>query len=343
MRVKGCLLAVTALMLLTIMLLVNVLPVRATSVSATEDTTVKAVSSLTSTVQARLQEAVKKLVGNETFSLDTVTDMGKTWIVEGELKDGSAVFQTEYSKMKSRVESTTLRYKIGSMDQVLSAELKHKVVGAIESFDRSEKLEFVSFWRVHAPYQDNAPKDYWVFWGAGDHPSSLYVDMANENRISIHAEYALASVNATLVTRAENALRNVAGKSVDITHASRHKNEADGSFYWLFEDDNEVNSVQIGAVTGRVLKVYTPQVDWTSDRDFTASFSVSKYTPEQAKEVIAARAKRLFKMSLSGYSVKVDRNIYTFTSKGQATLIAKVNKKGNFYELRLFPFNGQLQ
>lgn len=337
MRKKGWLVAVTA-----VILLMAAIPAQAESPS-TEETTVKTVSSLTPTVTSRLEEAVRKLAGSEAFTFDTVMDMGKTWIVEGELKDVAAVFQTEYNKVNSRVESTTLRYKIGSMDQVLPSELKKKVLKAIESFDKDKKLEFEAFWRVHSPYQNNEPKDYWVFWGAGDSSSSLYVDIADENRLSIHAEYPVGDVSSKLVTRAENALRNTWGKSVAIAHASRHKDEADGSFYWLFEDANETSSVRIGAVTGRVLKVSTPQTDWKSDRDFAASFSVPKYAPEQAKKVVAAKAKWLFNMSLSGYSVKTEQNTYTFTRKGQATLTAKINKKGVFYELSLVPSNGKLQ
>ncbi|MFM9278406.1 hypothetical protein [Paenibacillus jiagnxiensis] len=338
MRKKGWLVAATV-----VILLMAAVPAQAASVPSTGETTVKTVSSLTPTVTSRLEEAVKKMAGSEAFSFDTVMDMGKTWIVEGELNDGSAVFQTEYNKVNSRVESTTLRYKIGSMDQVLPSELKKKVLRAIESFDKNKSLEFEAFWRVHSPYQNNEPKDYWVFWGAGDSSSSLYVDIADENRISIHAEYPLANVNAKLVTRAENAIRNTWGKSVAIAHASRHKDEADGGFYWLFEDANESSSVKIGAVTGRVLKVSTPQTDWKSDRDFAASFSVPKYTPEQAKKAAAVKAKRLFNMSLSGYTVEIDKNTYTFTRKGQAVLTAKINKKGVFYELSLSPSNGKLQ
>ncbi|MDP4096829.1 hypothetical protein OIN60_08590 [Paenibacillus sp. P96] len=338
MRKKGWLFLATAVMMFT-----AAHSAQAASVPSTGETTVTTVSSLTPTVTSRLEEAVRKLAGNEAFTFDTVMDMGKTWIVEGQLNDGAAVFQTEYNKVNSRVESTTLKYKIGSMDKVLPDGLKNKVLKAVESFDNGKKLQFEAFWRVHSPYQTNEPKDYWVFWGAGDSSSSLYVDIADENSISINAEYPVGDVNPKLVRRAENAMRNTGGINVDVAHASRHKDDKNGSFYWIFEDANESNSVKIGAVTGRVLEVSTPQTDWKSDRDFAAAFAMPKYTQTQAKVAAAVKAKRLFNMSLSGYSVKIQKNTYTFTREGQATLAGKINKKGVFYELSLVPSNGKLQ
>lgn len=78
------------------------LPVQAATIPAGAETTDKQVGSLTPTVVSRLEKAVQELIGSKTaFQFDDVTDMGKTWIVEGELEDGTATLQTEYNKEKT--------------------------------------------------------------------------------------------------------------------------------------------------------------------------------------------------------------------------------------------------
>lgn len=78
------------------------LPVQAATIPAAAETTDKQVGSLTPTVVSRLEKAVQELIGSKTaFQFDDVTDMGKTWIVEGELEDGTATLQTEYNKEKT--------------------------------------------------------------------------------------------------------------------------------------------------------------------------------------------------------------------------------------------------
>ena len=266
------------------------LPAQAATVPATVETTDKQVGSLTPTVVSRLEKAVQELIGTKTaFQFDDVTDMGKTWIVEGGLENGTATFQTEYNKEKNRVDSTAVRYKISSLGKALDAPLKAKVLNSAKAFDSKRPMQFEAFWRVKSPYQSNKPSNYWVFWGAGDKASSLYVDVDRGNSITINADYPLKQVDPILLNRAANSFKRVSGQRITVQHASRYKDEAKGYSYWSFEDANEASEVKIGAATGKVLAVSTYGVDWIDDADFKKSFAnpeiyrFRSFEPGQAK------------------------------------------------------------
>ncbi len=267
---------------------VAALPAQAATVPATaEKTTDKQVGSLTPTVVNRLEKAVQELIGTKTaFQFDDVTDMGKTWIVEGELEDGTATIQTEYNKEKNRVDSTTVRYKISSLAKAMDAPLKTKVLNSAKAFDSKRPLQFEAFWRVKSPYQSNKPSNYWVFWGAGEKASSLYVDVDRGNSITINADYPLKQVDPVLLNRAVNSFKRVSGQRITVLHASRYKDEAKGLSYWSFEDASEASEIKIGAVTGKVLAVSTFGVDWNDDTDFKKSFTSPKYTASEALKLV---------------------------------------------------------
>ncbi|WP_025720138.1 hypothetical protein [Paenibacillus sp. 1-18] len=318
----------------------------ATLPAAAVDTTSKQVGSLTPTVVNRLEKAVQELIGTKTpFQFDDVTDMGKTWIVEGELEDGTATFQTEYNKEKNRVDSTTVRYKISSMGKALDASLKAKVLNSAKAFDPKRSMQFEAFWRVKSPYQSNKPSNYWVFWGAGEKASSLYVDVDRGNSITINADYPLKQVDPVLLSRATNTFKRVSGQRITVQHASRFKDEAKGFSYWSFEDVNESSEVKIGATTGKVLAVSTYGVDWNDDADFKKSFANPKYTASEALKLVKPKVQLLFNINLSGYNVGIQGNQYTFSTKqrGTASIVAKVNKKGAFYAFSLYAEDGQMR
>ncbi len=326
---------------------VAALPAQAAIVPATaEKTTDKQVGSLTPTVVNRLEKAVQELIGTKTaFQFDDVTDMGKTWIVEGELEDGTATFQTEYNKEKNRVDSTTVRYKISSLAKAMDAPLKTKVLNSAKAFDSKRPMKFEAFWRVKSPYQSNKPSNYWVFWGAGEKASSLYVDVDRGNSITINADYPLKQVDPALLNRAANSFKRVSGQRITVQHASRYKDEAKGLSYWSFEDANEASEVKIGAVTGKVLAVSTSGVDWNDDADFKKSFASPKYTSSEALKQAKPKVQLLFNINLSDYNVGIQGNAYTFSKKqkGTPSIVGKMNKKGTFYAFSLHSADGKLQ
>ncbi|KAF6568522.1 hypothetical protein G9G63_01485 [Paenibacillus sp. EKM202P] len=329
-----------------LILIATALPVQAAAIPAATETTDKQVGSLTPTVVSRLEKAVQELIGSKTsFQFDDVTDMGKTWIVEGELEDGTATLQTEYNKEKNRVDSTTIRYKISSLGKAMNAPLKAKVLNSAKAFDSKRPLQFEAFWRVKSPYQTNKPSNYWVFWGAGEKASSLYVDVDQGNAITVNADYALKQVDPVLLNRAMNTFKRVSGQRITVQHVSRYKDEKKGLSYWSFEDASEANEVKIGAVTGKVLTVSTPGMDWDDDADFKKSFASPKYTAAEALKLVKPKVQLLFNINVSGYKVKVQGNQYTFSKqqKGTDSIVAKVNKKGTFYEFSLHSSDGKMQ
>ncbi|MDY8021620.1 hypothetical protein [Paenibacillus polymyxa] len=322
------------------------LPVQAATIPTAAETTDKQVGSLTPTVVSRLEKAVQELIGSKTaFQFDDVTDMGKTWIVEGGLEDGTATLQTEYNKEKNRVDSTTIRYKISSLGKAMNAPLKAKVLNSAKAFDSKRPLQFEAFWRVKSPYQSNKPSNYWVFWGAGEQASSLYMDVDRGNGITINADYALKQVDPVLLNRAMNTFKRVSGQRITVQHASRYKDETKGHSYWSFEDANEASEVKISAVTGKVLAVSTYGVDWNDDADFKKTFASPKYTASEALKLVKPKAQMLFNINLSGYKVNVQGNQYTFSKqqKGADSIVAKVNKKGTFYAYSLHSSDGKMQ
>ncbi|MGZ0041925.1 hypothetical protein [Paenibacillus ottowii] len=328
-----------------LILVATALPVQAATFPASTETTDKQVGSLTPTVVSRLEKAVQELIGSKTaFQFDDVTDMGKTWIVEGELEDGTATLQTEYNKEKNRVDSTTIRYKIGSLGKAMNAPLKEKVLNSAKAFDSKRPLQFEAFWRVKSPYQSNKPSNYWVFWGTGEKASSLYVDVDQGNSITINADYALKQVDPVILNRAVNTFKRVSGQRITVQHASRYKDEKNGRSYWSFEDASEASEVKIGAVTGKVLAVSTSGMDWSDDADFKKSFANPKYTAAEALKLVKPKAQLLFNINLSSYKVKVQGNQYTFfrQQKGTDSIVAKVNKKGAFYEFSLHSSDGKM-
>ncbi|TYP67368.1 hypothetical protein [Paenibacillus methanolicus] len=263
-------------------------------------------------------------------------------IVEGKLKGLTARYSVTYDKINKRVAHTTIYYNDSEMTQVMDAALVDKIANFSESFsEMKHPFTFDTLWRVNSPYQDNKPSNYWVFFG---HDQSLYVDLDQHNRLKAHITVPLKQLEPKLINMANNAFKQIKGHfPTAAAYASLNKEEAASGFTWYIYDRYDNNHVTIGAKTNKILEVVRHGADWTNEADFNKSFAKAKYTSSKAIAAAKPAVKSLFKLNLSGYSVKVKQNVYTFTKKGMPTIIGKINKKGEFFSMQAIPVNGVLE
>ncbi|MFB9324692.1 hypothetical protein ACFFSY_01905 [Paenibacillus aurantiacus] len=321
--------------------------VQASSPAAVESdssrTEASANSGMDADVEKQVMAAVEANSDRESQSdFNVVMDNEKEIIVEGKLKGLSAQYSVTYDKVNQRVSQTTIYYKYADMTQVMDAALVGKIAKFSEAFSAMKHpFTFDTLWRVNSPYQDNKPSNYWVFFG---HDQSLYVDLDQHNRLKASITVPINQLEPKLVNLANNAFKQLKGPfPTAATYAALTKEEAASGLTWYIYDRYDNSHVTIGAKTNKVLEVVQPGADWANEADFNKSFAKAKYTSSKAIAVAKPAVKSLFNVNLSGYSVKVKQNVYTFAKKGMPTIIGKINKKGEFYSMRAIPVNGLLE
>lgn len=285
-------------------------------------------------VKAALEDVAK---GNEMKSDFTVSMNNSDSIqIDGELSQPAAKFSVYYDKKKQRVDRATIFYHIQDKDLVLEPDVLKKVNAFIAKFDdKKNPLTFDTLWRVKSPYQDNDPRNYWVFWGKDQ---SLTIDLDKENKISASQSYSSTQIDKKLLNKAANAINQLSSEGkINIALMTRVRNEIDGSYFWYFADRYEHYCVKIDGITNQVSEINTINTDWTSDNDFAKSFAKPKYTQKQAISAASSTVKSIFNINLAGYKVTVKMNEYTFKREKQPTIVGKINKKGGFYCLSLIP------
>lgn len=327
----------------TLSLLLSITPVYAApqSMPLEAQTDQSSSVSLDPAIKAQLTTVLNKLAGNariEFTSTDTDSN-GQPQFVSGKLSGRmDAEFNQQYNPAKKRVESTSIIYKSSDTNAVMGAALAKKTADFLKTFDTDHKFKTEAIWRVYSPYQDNSPRNYWVLWGNNQ---SLYIDLDHGNQISASMTYSLASVKAQLGNKAKQSLKALGiSTSKPFEYALREK-AADKEFVWNFRDDEDNNHVVIGVKTGKVWEIQNLYgQDWTSDQDFAKSFAKPVLSKSQALSAIKPKAKAVFGIQMSGYSVQIKKNEYVFTKKGAVTITGKINKKGKFYFLKMTPLNG---
>jgi len=226
------------------------------------------------------------------------------------------------------VNNATIYYQIKDKDLALEPAVLKKVNAFIAKFeDKKYPLTFSALWRVKSLYQDNEPRNYWVFWGN----ASLDIDLDKGNKIIARQSSSSAQVDKKLVNKAANAINQLSREGkINLVRIERVKDEVAGSYFWHFEDHYDHHSVKIDAITNQVLKVDTIYTDWTSDKDFAISFAKPKYTPKQA---ILQQAVKLNLYSMSIWpDIKLPLNWMNIHSRKTNSLQswAKSIRMGNF-------------
>lgn len=312
-------------------------PAQAEPGTEATDSTVK--PQLDSTVLKKVKAALEDVAkGNEMNPVFTLPMNNSNDIqIDGELSQPAAKFSVYYDKKKQRVDGATIFYHIQDKDLVLEPAVLKKVNAFIAKFDdKKNPLTFDALWRVKSPYQDNEPRNYWVFWG---NDQSLIIDLDKENKISASQSYSSTQIDKKLLNKAANTINQLSSEGkINITLITREKNEIDGSYFWYFADRYENHYVKIDGITNQVTEVVdTINIDWTSDNDFAKSFAKPKYTQKQAISAASSTVKSIFNINLAGYKVTVKMNEYTFKRDKQPTIVGKINKKGGFYCFSLIP------
>lgn len=291
------------------------------------------------TVQLRLTEVLYKLAGKQAIEFTSVDSSHEDWEVNGILGGKTkGEFIQRYNSAKGRVESTIIIYKQNDLDNVMDAALRGKMSSFIKTFGGSQPFQSDRFWRVYSPYQDNIPRNYWVFWGIDQ---SLYIDLDHNNNISASVAYPLKKVPAQLNNTANRSIKTLGISIIKPFNNVQRQKDGDKEFVWKYQDNDDVNHVIIGVQTGKVWEVENLSgMDWANDQDFAKTFAKPKLSKAQAISTAKPKVKSLFGINLDGYSVQIKQNEYTFSKKGALSIAGKINKQGKFYSLQLIPANG---
>lgn len=323
-------------------LLLSAAPIYAAPPSMPAEAQIEASSvSLDPSVEAQLTKVLNKLSGSTKIEFTSVDKdaNGQPLFIYGKLSGQiDAEFNQQYNPAKKRVESTSIIYKSSNTNAVIGAALANKTAAFLKTYDTDHKFKTEAIWRVYSPYQDNAPRNYWVLWGNNQ---SLYIDLDQGNQISASMTYSLASVKAQLANKANQSLKTLGISLTKPFEYVLREKTGDKKFVWNFRDDEDNNHVVIGAKTGKVWEIQNLLgQDWTNDQDFAKSFAKPVLSKNQALSAIKPKAKAVFGIQMKGYSVQIKKNEYIFTKKGAATITGKINKKGKFYFLQMTPVNG---
>ncbi|GIO34487.1 MULTISPECIES: hypothetical protein [Paenibacillus] len=324
-------------------LLLSAAPIYAAPQSMPASTQVEQSSTvnLDPAIKEQLTKVLNKLAAGakiEFTSVDTDAE-GQPLFVNGNLSGPiNAEIIQQYNPAKKRVESTSIIYKSSNTNAILGAAFSNKAAAFLKTFDADHKFKTEAIWRVYSPYQDNAPRNYWVLWG---NKQSLYIDLDKNGEITASIMYSLTSMKAELNNKANRSLKSLGiGTVKPFDYAVRQK-QADKDFVWNYRDDEANNRVVIGVKTGKVWEVENLYgQDWANDQDYAKSFAKPVLSKNQALAAVKSKVKSIFGIQMNGYTVKINKNEYTFTKKGATTIIGKINKKGKFYSLQALPANG---
>jgi len=298
----------------------------------------QATLNLDQNVMKRLTDAITELAGKQTIHFTTADTSFDDWTVNGTVKGtANAESLQTYDTLKGRVVSTTLVYNATDINKIMDNALRLKIAAFLKTFDKDQIFEPDAIWRVKDLVNEGGFKNYWVIWGPNQ---SLYIDLDNKNQISASMNYKIKDVQAVLTNKARNSLKTLGIHSIkpfDYVLLTKNGNDS----LWKYRDDNNLNHVFIGSVTGKVWKVTNELgIDWNGDADFDQSFAKPKLSKIKALSIATPKAKSIFGINLKGYAVTIKDNEYTFTKKGAPTLVGTINKKGVFYSFEVLPLNG---
>lgn len=288
-----------------------------------------------SNVSGGRQGQITDVVRTDISSTDKRLDVSGTLL--GDIKGR---FDQTYDTLKMRVSHTLIIYNAKDRSRVLSPELDARIAAFLKSFDPHGKFQPSALWRVHSPYQLNEPRNYWVFFG---NDQNLYVDLDKNNQLTASMAYSLKSMPPAMINQYARVLKTLGWGGSPVQYAAKVQ-EGSSRLVWELYDWSNSQRVQYGVKTGKVWLAENDLLkDWNDDYDFAKSFAKPKYSAVQAIKAAKPAVSSLFGVNLTGYSVKVKANEYTFTKKGKPTVTGKINKQGKFYSLAAAPVSGMVQ
>lgn len=161
-------------------------------------------------------------------------------------------------------------------------------------------------------------------------PFTIEIDRKSGKLLNAEYRLKLSEVDPKAVQAAEQAAIALTGeKKIDFDYIVRHESEYRNIY--SFDAQKQSLNVWVGAETNKV-----EAAQWGKESQEFGSAEEPIYTNEEAITTMNPLMKKIFGVDLTGYQVKVDKNVYTFSKKGSPNIWALINEKGKVF--RVFQF-----
>ncbi|MFW5434501.1 hypothetical protein [Paenibacillus apiarius] len=228
--------------------------------------------------------------------------------------------------------SANRTYKLEELDKALQADIQEKW-GLLELKGEFTPPNFSSY------SKDDRGLETFSFSGGETEDDDYYgnIDPKTRKVSSMGKLTTSDQVDQKIVKAAEEAMKKLPGASklrkqvhvslYDFNHFNKTIDFQDqaGSRVGIDSSSGKPSSVTYDKLLN---KFYAP-------KDIQKAFAKPYYTKEKAISAAKPMAKKHFDLDLTGYEVKVKHWEYTFTKKGQPTVTAFINEKGQFWEMRV--------
>lgn len=272
-------------------------------------------------IVAKAEKAMRELVPGELIEMYGVTELNDRWFLHLKGEDaGMAIVD------KATGEPFILRHNY-AYDKLDDA-LRHKAEQAMQELDPGQNGWFEQGQRLKTKDQNE-----WIIRGER---AEVVIDAVTGAVTKAALKYSPKEVNAQIKAAAEQAYAALSnGKEMRIRSVERVKTPLKD--VWELAGPGRRFIADIGAVTHQVTSASLTYKDdvYGNEAKARTLFATPYYTAEKALEAVGPEVKKLFGLDLEGYRANVQWNEYTFTKQGAATVKAKINAKGEFWEYRM--------
>ncbi|UHA75078.1 hypothetical protein [Paenibacillus sp. 481] len=319
-------------------LLLSTVPLYATNVSAASKQTASqevetmteresehnelTISHIDAHVKDAALQAIREIAPNKVVELNEVVLLpDNRYVIYSKEKDVDVTVE-----QSGKVRSVNVQFKLHEVDPSLMDMVK----GHLQQMDAKRTYTFDKITRSKAHFSNT---DRYSFMGN----NKLFVEVnAKSNLITyVSTEYAVNGVEKSALDTAKTAIKQFSGKDVAFDKALRV--QVGSVDLWKLYDLKADYVVNIEANMGNVVSIlaknkYIAPKQGQTKKDV---FAVPFYSSEQAINAANSMVQQLFNVQLSGTSVDVKLDMYTFTKQGQPSIRGVINSKGEFWQFKM--------
>ncbi|USG65021.1 hypothetical protein NDK47_23325 [Brevibacillus ruminantium] len=292
----------------------------------------KTIAELDPKVVEAARQAMQALAEGKVIEMDEVRGANQDcWVLAAKNNRGTVLV----TKDKGEIVSVRVKF---TLDEI-NSELRKTFQNTLKELDPKKEFSVSEVERIKWEKEN-----IWSFLGEKGYVS---IDPQTGKVISANMSYSLQEVPPQVVQTAQQTLKALSGNQGSSLYPAvtlYHHPQEFISKVWAFRDAGGNYGVEIGADTGKAVsldKLAEISGDkFVNQQDIPKVFAKPFYTTEKAIVAANPLVKKHFQLDLTGYSVAVQYDTYTFTKPGKPTVIGKINKNGIFWNFLATPENG---
>ena len=320
------------------MMLASMGPVWTVAVAApaskeTKEQKEKTIADLDANLLKTAQTTMRQLAGKD-IELDSASEYDGVWFIYP--KEGKEKGQVVIDEKTGKVTSAGVELSF----EELNADMKKHALDALTKIEASKKFTFDRVSRSISNFGKSS-YDGIVLTFINGKDASIYFE--DNKLIAAAVKYDQSTLDAKVRQAAEQAVKDFAGRTFQISEAWRGQGSGDDTWSLQSESTSQGSiSVVTGAQTGKVWSIHN-SYEMTS-RNVEVDKKLLKGVKEQdALKAAAPAAKEVCGIDLKGYTVKRDKdipNLFLFTKKGQPTVEVEVSLNKKLSMMGITPAKG---